>query len=119
LRIAAYTPADGFNLVREAPASAFIVVATQGTGDEAALEAALRSPARYVAFVGSKRKVTALKESLAEMGLPSERLAELRGPAGIPIGAVTPEEIALSILADIVQARRHKSAVKNQREAAE
>ena len=84
-----------------------------------ALEAALRSPARYVAFVGSKAKVAALKESLAEKGIPPERLAELRGPAGIPIGAVTPEEIALSILADIVQARRRKGAAKTRMEAAE
>ena len=102
-----------------AGASAFIVVATQGAGDEDALSAALRSPARYVAFVGSKAKVAALKESLAEKGIAAERLAELRGPAGIPIGAVTPEEIALSILADIVQARRRKGAAKTRMEAAE
>jgi xanthine dehydrogenase accessory factor len=60
-----------------------------------------------------------LKEGLAEKGIPPERLAELRGPAGIPIGAVTPEEIALSILADIVQARRRKGAAKIRMEAAE
>jgi len=110
---------DGFEGVADASASSFIVVATQGAGDEVALEAALRSPARYVAFVGSKAKVTALKESLADKGIPAERLAELHGPAGIPIGAVTPEEIALSILADIVQARRHKGAAKSRMEAAE
>jgi acyl-CoA synthetase (AMP-forming)/AMP-acid ligase II len=49
----------------------------------------------------------------------AERLAELRGPAGIPIGAVTPEEIALSILADIVQARRRKGRSSSRMEAAE
>ena len=119
LKVAAHTFTDGFDNVAEAGASAFIVVATQGAGDEDALSAALRSPARYVAFVGSKAKVAALKESLAEKGIAAERLAELRGPAGIPIGAVTPEEIALSILADIVQARRRKGAAKTRREAAE
>jgi xanthine dehydrogenase accessory factor len=119
LKVAAHTFADGFDDVMAAGASAFIVVATQGSGDEDALSAALRSPARYVAFVGSKAKVAALKESLAEKGIPPERLAELRGPAGIPIGAVTPEEIALSILADIVQARRRKGAAKARMEAAE
>ena len=119
LKVAVHAPADGFDGVAEAGAGAFIVVATQGAGDEEALAAALRSPARYVAFVGSKAKVAALKESLAEKGIPAERLAELHGPAGIPIGAVTPEEIALSILADIVQARRRKGAAKTRMEAAE
>jgi xanthine dehydrogenase accessory factor len=119
LKVAVHTPADGFDSVTEAGASAFVVIATQGAGDEDALCAALRSPARYVAFVGSKAKVTALKENLADKGIPPERLAELRGPAGIPIGAVTPEEIALSILADIVQARRGKGAAKTRMEAAE
>ncbi len=110
---------DRFDSVLEAADTSFIVVATQGAGDEEALGAALRSPARYVAFVGSRAKVAALKESLAEKGIPAERLAELRGPAGIPIGAVTPEEIALSILADIVLARRRKGAAKSRMEAAE
>lgn len=119
LTVALHAPGDGFERVTETPAGAFIVVATQGGGDEAALEAALRSPARYVAFVGSKAKVTALKDSLAEKGIPAARLADLRGPAGIPIGAVTPEEIALSILADIVQVRRGKGAAKSRMEAAE
>jgi xanthine dehydrogenase accessory factor len=119
LKVATHAPADGFDGVTEAGASAFIVVATQGAGDEDALGAALRSPARYVAFVGSKAKVAALKETMVEKGIAAERLAELRGPAGLPIGAVTPEEIALSILADIVQARRAKGATKTRMEAAE
>jgi xanthine dehydrogenase accessory factor len=119
LKISHHGLADGFDGVTEAPSSAFVVVATQGAGDEAALEAALHSPARYVAFVGSKAKVAALKESLAGKGIAPQRLAELHGPAGIPIGAVTPEEIALSILADIVQARRRKGAAKTRMEAAE
>ena len=119
LKVATHSATSGFDGVTEAGANAFIVVATQGAGDDEALAAALRSPARYVAFVGSKAKVTALKEGLAAKGVPAERLAELRGPAGIPIGAVTPEEIALSILADIVQARRRKGAAKTRMEAAE
>ena len=110
---------DPFDGLADTPASTFVVVATQGGGDESALESALRSPARYVAFVGSNAKVTALKQSMLEKGVPAERLAELRGPAGIPIGAVTPEEIALSILADIVQARRRKGTAKTRMEAAE
>lgn len=109
---------EGFAGVQEATSSAFIVVATQGAGDEEALATALRSSAHYVAFVGSKAKVTALKERLAGRNIPPERLASLRGPAGLPIGAVTPEEIALSILADIIQTRR-KAGRRQRMEAAE
>jgi xanthine dehydrogenase accessory factor len=110
---------DGFDALAGTPPSSFIVVATQGEGDEKALAAALRSKARYVAFVGSRAKVAALKKRLAESGIPADRLSQLRGPAGIPIGAVTPEEIALSILADIVQERRKKGAAAARKEAAE
>ncbi|HVI90353.1 MAG TPA: XdhC family protein [Dongiaceae bacterium] len=109
---------EGFAAVETAPAGAFIVVATQGAGDEEALSTALRSVAQYVAFVGSKAKVTALKERLAGRNISVERLASLHGPAGLPIGAVTPEEIALSILADIIQVRR-KARHKQRMEAAE
>lgn len=101
---------DGFAGAADSPAGGFVIVATQGAGDDDALKAALQSPARYVAFVGSRAKVAALKERLAEDGIAPERLADLRGPAGLAIGAVTPEEIALSVLADVVQARRANGA---------
>ncbi len=84
----------------------YVVVATQGTGDAKALLAAFRSEAPYVAFVGSRAKVEAIRAQMLEQGIPPARLAALHGPAGLPIGAVTPEEIALSILADIVRVRR-------------
>jgi xanthine dehydrogenase accessory factor len=87
-------------------ASDFVVVATQGRGDAEALAAALASGAAYVAFVGSVRKASALTEQLAGDGAPRERLAQLKAPAGLDIGAITPEEIALSILAEIVAVRR-------------
>lgn len=84
----------------------FAVVATQGRGDEAALRAVLPRASGYVAFVGSRRKAAALREALAEDGAPADHLARLRAPAGLDIGAVTPEEIALSIVAEIVGMRR-------------
>lgn len=84
----------------------YVVVATQGRGDEAALTAAMVTPARYLAFVGSRKKASALKTALANKGIPAERLAGLHSPAGLDIGAVTPEEIALSILGEIVTLRR-------------
>ncbi len=89
-----------------APAERYIVVATQGNGDAAALRAALTASARYVAFVGSRRKVAALRGTLVEQGLDSARFECLRAPAGLAIDAVTPEEIALSILAEITAVRR-------------
>jgi xanthine dehydrogenase accessory factor len=59
-----------------------------------------------VAFVGSRRKAEALKAALAKRGVASEKLARLKAPAGLDLGAITPDEIAISILAEIVAARR-------------
>ncbi|NNG05160.1 MAG: XdhC family protein [Inquilinus sp.] len=87
-------------------AESFIVVATQGRRDREALEAALGTGAGYVAFVGSRRKAGKLKDDLAAAGVAAERIAAIRAPAGLDIGAATPGEIALSVLADIVRERR-------------
>jgi xanthine dehydrogenase accessory factor len=88
----------------------YVVVSTQGRGDEAALLAALTVDADYVAFVGSRRKAEVLKAKLAEKGIAPEQLAKLKAPAGLDLGAITPEEIAISILAEIVAARRGKQS---------
>jgi len=99
---------DGFTLP-EMKRQRFIVVSTQGSGDEAALAAALVSDATYVTFVGSRKKAAALAKGLIEKGTDETRLTALKAPAGLDIGAVTPEEIALSILAELVQVRRRHS----------
>lgn len=96
----------GYDLSRLLATERYAVIATQGRGDEAALAAVLAVPTRHVAFVGSHRKAAALRQSLAAKGGDVRRLAEVRSPAGLNIGAVTPEEIALSILAEIVELRR-------------
>jgi xanthine dehydrogenase accessory factor len=88
----------------------YVVVSTQGRGDEAALLAALAVDVEYVAFVGSRRKAEALKTTLAARGVAAERLAALKAPAGLDLGAITPDEIAISILAEIVAVRRGKDA---------
>ena len=93
----------------------FVVVSTQGRGDGAALHAALASDAPHVAFVGSRRKAEALKADLAEKGLDASRLDRLKAPAGLDIGALTPEEIALSILAEITQWRRRDQTTQTTR----
>ena len=87
-------------------APSYVVVATQGRGDAAALEAALAAGPAYLGFVGSRRKAAALRARLAERGVSDDALAAIRAPAGLDIGAATAEEIALSILAEIVQLRR-------------
>ena len=87
----------------------FIVVSTQGEGDEEALEQAARTNAAYVAFVASKVKAQKVFEYLREAGVPSERVSQIRAPAGLDIHASTPEEIAVSILAEIIQLRGNRA----------
>ena len=84
----------------------FIVVATQGQGDLDVLKAALSCGASYVAFVGSARKYATLSEKLAAAGIDPVAIGNVSAPAGLRLGAITPEEIALSILAELVQVRR-------------
>jgi xanthine dehydrogenase accessory factor len=99
---------EGYALPVGEAGQRYVVVATQGRGDEAALLAALAIDVDYVAFVGSRRKAEVLKAALAKRGVAPERLAKLKAPAGLDLGAITPEEIAISILAEIVVARRGK-----------
>jgi len=86
-----------------------IVVATQGSWDEEALVAALALDATYVGLVASPTRATAVRAWLRDEGVPEERVAALRAPAGLDLGAVTPEEIAVSILAELVQVRRGRA----------
>lgn len=90
--------------------STFIVVASHGNYDEEALEGALRTPAEYVALISSKTRAKAILQYLRDSNLPPERVARLKYPAGLDIGAVTPAEIALSILTEIVQRERRPLA---------
>ncbi len=84
----------------------FVVVATQGRRDVQGLRAALAVQARQVFFVASHRKAQVLKAALVEAGEDAAAVAAIVAPAGQPIGAQTPEEIALSVLAAVVAARR-------------
>ncbi|MEP9379176.1 XdhC/CoxI family protein [Aquabacter sp. CN5-332] len=108
---------EGYALSVAHAGQRYIVVSTQGKGDEAALRAALAVDADYVAFVGSLRKAETLKAALAERGVPAERLERLKAPAGLDLGAITPEEIALSILAEIVAQRRASQKTEQPDEA--
>jgi xanthine dehydrogenase accessory factor len=99
---------EGYTLPVEGEGARFIVVSTQGRGDEAALRAALAVKADYVAFVGSGKKAASLRKKLAAEGVEEQALARVKSPAGLDLGAITPEEIALSILAEIVAHRRNR-----------
>ena len=92
----------------------FIIVCTQGENDWEALESAMKTSVNYVAFVGSRRKTEILKKELSENGISQERLEEMVNPAGIDLKAKTPSEIALSILAEIIQLLRDDNTLDNQ-----
>lgn len=89
--------------------SPFVVVATQGQWDEEALRGALRREARYVGLIASPTRAAAVREWLRDEGVPEERLAALRAPAGLDLGAETPEEVAVSVLAELTQVRRGRA----------
>ena len=97
---------DSFALGALHEARRFVVVATQGKGDEAALRAALAVDADYHAFVGSRRKMAALRDKLIAERVDAALLGRVKAPAGLDLGAITPEEIAMSILAEITRERR-------------
>jgi xanthine dehydrogenase accessory factor len=80
----------------------FVVVASQGKGDGVALKAALDTPARRVSMVASRRKAEVLTAKLVDAGMDPACAARLKSPAGLDIRAIDPQEIALSILAEIV-----------------
>ena len=85
---------------------ASVVVATHADSDEDALERVLRTDAGYVSLVASRRRAAAILERLRQRGVPSDRLGRFKAPAGLDLGAVTPAEIAISVLAEIVQHHR-------------
>lgn len=86
----------------------YVIVATIGEYDEQAAEVALRSPASYVGIVASKTRLKTVQAALREAGVPVERAAQLQRPNGLPGLAVTPEEIAFSVMAELVELRRQR-----------
>ena len=82
-----------------------IVVATQGHYDEAALEAALATPAAYVGLVASRTRADAVLGYLRDRGATDEQLSRVHAPAGLDLGKIAHEEIAVAILAELVQER--------------
>lgn len=83
----------------------FVIVASQGAQDLASLRAAIESPARRVSMVASRRKADALCAKLTGAGVPVDRVARLKSPAGLDLKGIDPHEIALSVMAEIVMWR--------------
>lgn len=89
---------------------AFIVIVTRGHKDDMrVLRWAVGTRARYVGLVGSQRKVLKIYQALESEGISREKLERVHAPIGLEIGALTPEEIAVSILAELIAVRRHAS----------
>lgn len=97
---------DGFDLPADGAQHGFIVIATQGRGDGAALKAVLGAQSRYIGFVGSRKKFAALRRDLEADGLDVRSMDDMRSPAGLDLGSITPDEIAFSIVAEMIEIRR-------------
>ena len=104
-RVVAAKPEDAIPQLPINP-NTFVIIATRGHRfDNVALEAAARTPAKYVGLLGSRRKTILIYEDLFRAGMPAERVREIRSPIGLDIRARTPEEIAVSILAEVLMFR--------------
>jgi len=87
--------------------STFVVIVTRGHRDDLrVLRWAVQTPARYIGMIGSKRKTIAIFRELQNEGLPAQLFSRVHAPIGLDIGAVTPEEIAVSITAELIAVRR-------------
>jgi xanthine dehydrogenase accessory factor len=91
--------------------SSYIVIVTRGHRDDMhILRWAVQTRARYIGMIGSKRKVIEIFKTLQQEGLPAHLFDRVHAPVGLDIGAITPEEIAVAITAELIALRRHASA---------
>ncbi len=106
---------DDYDFTRLTPARGdSVVIATQHKGDHLSAVRALRSPAGYVAIIASRKRAGLMRDFLIDEGFTEEELARLRAPAGLDLGARTPEEIALSVIGEVVMLRRGGGQVLRQ-----
>ena len=101
------TPYEYWSDLLSINVNTFVVVATRGHRyDDMALESALKTRARYIGLLGSRRKTLMIYRRLLEQGTTKERIREVYAPIGLNIGALTPEEIAVSIMSEVIMVRR-------------
>jgi len=102
--------ADDFDAVTarlNLPEGSYIVIVTRGHRDDMRiLRWAVNANARYLGMIGSKRKTISIYKELEKQGIAAEKFAQVHAPVGLEIGAVTPEEIAVSIVAEMIAERR-------------
>jgi len=94
----------------DAAENLFAVVATMGENDEDSTAAALALEPAYLGVVASRKRFALVREMLVSRGIPGDRIDRIHNPAGLDLGARLPEEVALSILAEIVKVRRSRLA---------
>jgi xanthine dehydrogenase accessory factor len=103
--------ADDFEAATERltpPESSYIVIVTRGHRDDMrVLRWAVNAGTRYLGMIGSKRKTISIYKELEKEGIPAEKFSNIHAPVGLEIGAVTPEEIAIAIVAEMIAIRRH------------
>lgn len=116
---AKYIYADDFErvLAQLAPnQSSYLVIVTRGHRDDMrVLRWAVDTPARYIGMIGSQRKVIAIYKQLEQEGMSPEKLARVYAPVGVDIGAITPEEIAIAIVAEMIAIRRGAQSASHKR----
>jgi xanthine dehydrogenase accessory factor len=95
--------------------SSYLVIVTRGHAyDQEVLEWAVTTDARYIGMIGSKKKIQMVYGNLEARGISPEKIKRVHAPIGLSIGAVTPEEIAVSIVAEMIQERRKGKGGKDQ-----
>ena len=93
------------------PRTHIVLVTRAHAHDVQGLRAIIDSPAAYIGMIGSQRRVWAVFKLLHEEGVPAEKLGRVRAPIGLDLGGSTPEEIALSIMAEIIKLRHGGSGI--------
>ena len=93
--------------------SSYLVIVTRGHAyDQEVLEWALGQEVKYIGMIGSRKKIQTVYNALKEKGVRADQLERVHAPIGLDIGALTPEEIAVSIVAQMIQVRRQKKEEK-------
>jgi xanthine dehydrogenase accessory factor len=103
-------PATVARELKGSPDTYFCVTTHDHPLDQACVEALLRKPAAYVGVIGSRRKAERFKMRLRAAGFSEEELKRMKSPMGVPIGALTPQEIAVSIVGELIAVRRGANA---------
>ena len=110
---------DAFRKIQPGPSSYLVIVTRGHREDMRVLAWAARTGARYVGMIGSKRKVLSVFKALEAEGYRAEEFSRIYAPMGLEIGALSPEEIAVSIVAELIAVRRNAEAAQHKKLKAE